>query len=60
MADKLVEKDGVIGVLLDADEEAELVAQIAGLDEEEREGRLRPAEEMFAELRAELLQRRAG
>jgi hypothetical protein len=60
MAGKLVEKDGVIGVVLDPDEEAELTEDIARLEEEEREGRLLPADEMFARLRAELQQRRAG
>ena len=60
MADKLVEKNGVIGVVLDPEDEAELVEQLAGLEEEERQGLLRPASEMFDELRAELLQRRAG
>jgi hypothetical protein len=60
MAEELVEKDGVIGVVLDPEEEAELEAQIAGLDEEERQGLLRPVEELIAELRAELRQRRVG
>ena len=60
MAGKLVEKDGVIGVVLDPDEEAELTEDIARLEEEERQGRLLPADEMFARLRAELQHRRAG
>jgi hypothetical protein len=60
MSDKLVERDGVIGVVLDPEEEAELVEQLAGLEEEERQGLLRPASEMFDELRAKLRQRRAG
>ena len=60
MAEELVEKDGVIGVVLDPEEEAELEAQIAGLDEEERQGLLRPVAELIAELRSDLRQRRVG
>jgi uncharacterized coiled-coil DUF342 family protein len=60
MSDKLVERDGVIGVVLDPEEEAELVEQIADLPDAERRGELRPVEDTIAELRAELRQRRAG
>ncbi len=60
MPGKLVEKEGVIGVVLDPDEEAELTEDLARLEEEERQGRLQPADEMFARLRAELRLRRAG
>ena len=60
MSDRLVERDGVIGVVLDPEEEAELKAQIADLDAAEARGELRPVEETIAELRAELRQRRAG
>jgi hypothetical protein len=58
--DRLVEQDGVVGVVLDPEEEAELVAQIEGLEDAERRGELRPVEETIAQMRAQLRQRRAG
>jgi hypothetical protein len=48
------------GVVLDADEEAEHEAQVAELADLDARGLLRPAADMFAELRAELSQRQAG
>jgi hypothetical protein len=59
MADRLVERDGVVGVVLDPGEEAELIRELEALDEEERRGELRPVEELIAELRSEF-GRRAG
>ncbi len=60
MADRLVEQDGVVGAVLDPEEEAELVVQIEDLEDAERRGELRPVEETIAEMRAQLRQRRAG
>jgi hypothetical protein len=52
MAGQLVERGGVVGVVLDPQEEDELVEQLEGLDEEERQGRLRSLKEYLAESRA--------
>jgi hypothetical protein len=48
IGDQLVEQDGVVGVVLGPQEEDELVEQIEGLDEEERQGKLRPLAEYLA------------
>jgi hypothetical protein len=60
MASRPVEEDRVIGVVLDPDEEAEFLRREAEIPELDRQGLIRPIEELIAEMRAESRQRRAG
>lgn len=60
MSDRLVNRDGVMGVVLDPEEEAELLRREAEIPELERKGLLRPIEETIAELRAKARHRQAG
>lgn len=52
MSDGLVERDGVLGVVLGPEEEAELLRLEAEIPELDRLGQLRPVEELIDELRA--------
>jgi hypothetical protein len=56
----VVTRDGIEGIVLDPEEEAETVRREAEIPELERQGLIRPIGELLADVRAEIRQRRAG